>query len=104
MKILVPGSDGHCRSRCAEDSHEILLGATYDGMRRMDVVLGESDVQWTAIRAPRTLPSGEKRNYRLNIEGPMRHGWTITATDLTTALLDIAEHDDLSRKHMHVGK
>ena len=37
------------------------LGATYDDMRRMDVVLWESTAQWTAVRAPRIQPDETQR-------------------------------------------
>ncbi|ACV07351.1 NAD(P)H-binding protein [Kytococcus sedentarius] len=79
------------------------LGATYDDMRRMDVVLWESDLQWTAIRAPRIQPAIAKGRYRLSKNGPLRRGWAITAPDMATALLDIAERDDFGRSHVYVA-
>ncbi|MGP5700766.1 NAD(P)-dependent oxidoreductase [Glutamicibacter sp. 287] len=79
------------------------LGATYDDMRRMDTVLWESDVQWTTIRAPRIRPAKAKALYRLSREAPLPRGWTITAIDMATALLDIAERDDLNRMHVYVA-
>lgn len=78
------------------------IGATYDDMRRMDIVLWESDVQWTAIRAPRIRTIDGKRSYRLSSNGPLKRGWFITATDMATSLIDIAERDDLGRKHVYV--
>ncbi|MBF1355427.1 NAD(P)H-binding protein [Rothia dentocariosa] len=79
------------------------LGATYDDMRRMDVVLWESDVQWTAIRAPRIRPISGKGKYRLSDNGPLKRGWFITAEDMATALIDITERNDLGRKHVYVA-
>ncbi|MDQ1128972.1 NAD(P)-dependent oxidoreductase [Microbacterium sp. SORGH_AS_0888] len=79
------------------------IGATYDDMRRMDVVLWESDVQWTAIRAPRIRPKEGKGDYRLSADGPLARGWAITATDMAAALIDIAERGDLGRKHVYVA-
>ncbi|WP_458111001.1 NAD(P)H-binding protein [Arthrobacter sp. R1-13] len=79
------------------------LGATYDDMRRMDVVLWESSVQWTAIRAPRIQPAQAKGQYQLSSDGPLKRGWMITAPDIATALLDIAERDDLGRSHVFVS-
>lgn len=79
------------------------LGATYDDMRRMDVVLWESAAQWTAIRAPRIRSAGAKGRYRLDPAGPLARGWSITAPDMASALLDIAERDDLGRRHVHVA-
>ncbi|WP_418908734.1 NAD(P)-dependent oxidoreductase [Glutamicibacter endophyticus] len=79
------------------------IGATYDDMRRMDIVLWESDVRWTAIRAPRIRPSLGKGKYRFSADGPLKRGWYISAEDMATALIDIAERDDLARKHVYVA-
>lgn len=79
------------------------LGATYDDMRRMDVVLWEGDARWTAIHAPRIRPAKAKGSYRLDTEEPLRRGWSITAPDMATALLDIAERQDLGRTHLYVA-
>lgn len=79
------------------------LGATYDDMRRMDIVLWESDVQWTAIRAPRIRSVEGNGRYRLSLEGPLKGGWAITAADMATAMLDIAVRNDLNRMHVSVA-
>ncbi len=79
------------------------LGATYDDMRRMDVVLWESDVQWSAVRAPRIRPARAKGRYRSSVDGPLRRGWMITAADMAAALLDIVEREDLGRRHVYVA-
>lgn len=79
------------------------IGATYDDMRRMDVVLWASDVQWTVIRAPRIRSVNGKGAYRLGINGPLKSGWSITRADLATALIDIAERDDLGRRVVYVS-
>ncbi|WP_145942185.1 NAD(P)-dependent oxidoreductase [Corynebacterium glyciniphilum] len=79
------------------------LGATYDDMRRMDIVLWEGDAQWTAVRAPRIRPAKAKGNYRLDTEEPLRRGWSITVPDMATALLDVAERQDLGRTHLYVA-
>ena len=79
------------------------LGATYDDMRRMDVVLWESQARWTAVRAPRIRPVERRQGYRLSADGPLKRGWAITAGDMATALLDLAERDDLARRHVYVA-
>ncbi|MFV0433420.1 MAG: NAD(P)-dependent oxidoreductase [Leucobacter sp.] len=79
------------------------LGATYDDMRRMDVVLWEGSAQWTAIRAPRIRNVAGKGSYRLDREEALRGGFSITAPDMAAALLDIAERDDLGRQHVYVA-
>ncbi|QDW63343.1 NAD(P)-dependent oxidoreductase [Oerskovia sp. KBS0722] len=80
-----------------------VLGATYDDMRRMDVVLWESRAQWTGVRAPRIRRTSASGRYRLGDGAPLRRGWSIAAADLATALLDVAERDDLGRRHVHVA-
>jgi putative NADH-flavin reductase len=79
------------------------LGATYDDMRRMDVVLWGSRARWTAIRSPRIRSARDKGDYRLDAERPLRRGWSITAPDMAAALLDIAERGDLDRRHVYVA-
>ncbi|MGP6175123.1 NAD(P)-dependent oxidoreductase [Corynebacterium sp. A21] len=78
------------------------LGATYDDMRRMDIALWESHAQWTAIRAPRIRTAPARGSYRLE-NHPLSRGWTITAADMASALLDIIERDDLQRQHVYVA-
>ena len=46
---------------------------------------------------------GAEGRYRLSTEGPLRRGWSITAADLASALLDVAEWEDLGRQHVYVG-
>lgn len=79
------------------------LGATYDDMRRMDVVLWESTTQWTTVRAPRIRDRAGTGSYRIDAEAPLRRGFSITAADMATALIDIAERDDLSRQFVFVA-
>lgn len=79
------------------------LGATYDDMRRMDIVLWESDVQWTSVRSPRITASAAKNDYRFSAEGPLSNGWQITSADMAMALLDLAERDDVGRKQVYVA-
>lgn len=83
--------------------YQKFLGATYDDMRRMDVALWESTTLWTAIRAPRIQAAASKGRYRLGIDGPLKRGWLITAADMATALLDIADRDDLNRRYVYVA-
>lgn len=79
------------------------LGATYDDMRRMDIALWESRAQWTTIRAPYIRPTAAKEHYRKSTERALPRGWSITAPDMATALLDVAERDDLGRQHVYVA-
>lgn len=79
------------------------FGATYDDMRRMDIVLWESRTQWTAVRAPRIRAAKANGHYRLSSNGPIKRGWSVSASDLATALLDVLEREDLGRKHVYVA-
>lgn len=79
------------------------LGATYDDMRRMDVVLWESGVRWTSVRSPRITAAVPKNGHRFSAEGPLKNGWQITAPDMANALLDLAERDDVDRRQVYVA-
>ncbi|MFT4229123.1 MAG: NAD(P)H-binding protein [Microbacterium sp.] len=79
------------------------FGATYDDMRRMDIVLWESDAQWTTVRAPYIRDRPGTGSYRIATAGLVRRGFSITAPDLATALLDIAERHDLGRQFVFVA-
>ncbi|WP_370448697.1 NAD(P)-dependent oxidoreductase [Cryobacterium sp. TMT1-3] len=78
------------------------LGATYDDMRRMDVVLWESHARWTAIGAQRIRTAPGKGKCRLAGQ-PLPRGWVITEADMATAMLDIIERDDLSGLHIYIA-
>jgi putative NADH-flavin reductase len=79
------------------------LGATYDDMRRMDIVLWESDAQWTTVRAPYIRDRTPTGAYRIATDKPLRRGFSITAPDMASALLDIAKREDLGRKFAFVA-
>ena len=79
------------------------LGATYDDMRRMDIVLWESDAQWTTVRAPYIRDRAGSGSYRIATDKPLRRGFSITAPDMATALLDIVERNDLGRRFVFVA-
>ncbi|MFT3861135.1 NAD(P)-dependent oxidoreductase [Micropruina sp.] len=79
------------------------LGATYDDMRRMDIVLWESAAQWTTVRAPYIRDRSGTIRYRIATDKPLRRGFSITAPDMATALLDIADRGDLDRSFVFVA-
>lgn len=78
------------------------LGAAYDDMRRMERVLWESQAQFTGIWAPRIRDHCATGKYRLDDSEPLPRGTTITAPDMATALLDIAERSDFGRQYVFV--
>jgi hypothetical protein len=79
------------------------LVATYDDMRRMERVLRESRAQFTGNWAPRIRDHSATGKYRLDESEPLPRGMTITAPDMATALLDIAERNDLGRQYVFVA-
>lgn len=79
------------------------FGATYDDMRRMDRVLRESKVEWTQVRAPYINGALAKGKYRFSIDQQLPRYRDITAGDMATAFLDIAERADLGGKDVFVA-
>lgn len=83
---------------------ELFFGATYEDMRRMETILGASDVNWVALRPPRLIHKPAKGSYRLSPE-PVRGGRSITDLSVNLAaelredrvnigILTIVEPDD----------
>jgi len=80
-----------------------LFGVTYDDMRRMERVLWESSVDWTQIRSPYISSKPANGHYRFSNVTVPPHYRSITATDMATALLDIAARGDLDRQDVFVA-
>jgi putative NADH-flavin reductase len=78
-----------------------LFGASYDDMRRMEVVLTGSDVRWTVVRPPRLLDKAAKGSYRISTEAQV--GRSITRADLAAALLDVVADDTTVRTALSVA-
>jgi putative NADH-flavin reductase len=81
---------------------ELFFGASYADMRRMEAVLQESDQDWVSLRPPRLMRKPAAGSYRLDLK-PLKGGSSITHADLATALLDVLERDDLTRKALYVA-
>lgn len=79
------------------------FGATYDDMRRMERVLWESAVEWTQVRAPYISSKAAKGHYRFSDVKVLPRYFGITAADMATALLDIAQRSDLGRQDVWVA-
>ncbi len=80
-----------------------LFGATYDDMRRMETILRDSPAQWTVLRPPRLLDKPARKAYRLNPDGPLTKGPTLTYADLATALIDVLGQSNLTRQAVAVA-
>jgi putative NADH-flavin reductase len=72
-----------------------LFGATYEDMRRMERELGESHVDWVALRPPRLVDKQAIGRYRIDPVRPLPKARTLTCSDLATALLDSLDRVEL---------
>lgn len=82
---------------------ELAFGATYDDMRRMEVLLRASDVDWVSLRPPRLVNKAATGSYRLDASRPLRGARSLTYADLATALLDSLDRHDLYGKAVFVA-
>ncbi|MDX6299218.1 MAG: hypothetical protein QOF53_432 [Nocardioidaceae bacterium] len=81
---------------------ELVFGATYVDMRRMEALLRDSEVQWTVLRAPRLIDKSPAGRYRLD-DRPLRRGGSVRIPDLAAALLDTVSRTDLGRQSLYVA-
>jgi putative NADH-flavin reductase len=76
---------------------DLFFGASYDDMRRMEAVLGASDVNWISLRPPRLLDRPGVGAYRVQPGLPLPKARHIIFSDLAIALLDVLDRPDLYR-------
>lgn len=74
------------------------FGPTYADMRRMEAVLGDSRVDWVALRPPRLVDKPASGGYRIDASVPLPRARSIRYPDLATALLDVLEREELQRR------
>ena len=79
------------------------FGATYEDMRRMEVMLAESRVRWVALRPPRLIDRTDLGAYRVDAQRPLRRARSIRCPDLATALLDVLDREDLHGRAAYVA-
>jgi putative NADH-flavin reductase len=79
------------------------FGASYDDMRLMERNLAADSVNWTVVRPPRLTNGAAKGRYRASLDAPIRGGGSITRADLATALLDLIDRTDASRRAVYVA-
>ena len=82
---------------------ELVFGATYADMRRMETLLRGSDLDWVCLRPPRLVSKKPVGRYRLNAVRPLPKARSITYADLATALLDSLTRPDLYRRAASVA-
>jgi hypothetical protein len=80
-----------------------IFGGTYDDMRLMEAILGETNgVDWISLRPPRLVDKRPKGTYRIDTR-PLAKASAITCGDLATALLDSLTRPDLYRHAAYVA-
>jgi len=82
---------------------ELFFGATYDDMRRMELLLRGSDLDWVCLRPPRLVSKKATGRYRLDAGRPLPEAGSISHADLATALLDSLARPDLYRRVAYVA-
>lgn len=82
---------------------ELVFGATYDDMRRMEALLRDIDVDWVSLRPPQLVDKRAAGRYRVKANGPLPKARSITCADLATALLDSLDREDLYRRAVFVA-
>jgi putative NADH-flavin reductase len=75
-----------------------VFGSTYEDMRRMEALLGASDVDWVSLRPPRLVDKTATGEYRLDADRPLPQARSLTYADLAGALLDSLDRKDLHRR------
>jgi putative NADH-flavin reductase len=64
-----------------------VLGNVYIDLARMEDILRESDLDWTALRPPRLTNKPRSGTYRTAYGQNLRRGLTISRADLADAML-----------------
>lgn len=64
------------------------FGGGYDDMRRMEEILGASELDWTVFRPPYLLNAPARSRYRTAIDAPLSKAFVLTRSDLAAAMLD----------------
>ena len=82
---------------------ERVFGASKDDMRRMEVLLRGSDLDWVCLRPPRLVSKKAAGRYRLDASRPLPRAGSISYADLATALLDSLARPDLYRHIVYVA-
>ncbi len=73
------------------------FGGAYDDMRRMESLLGASDVDWTVFRPPRLTNGPATERYRIAIEAPLPRAFSVSRANLAAAILRAVDDRALFR-------
>lgn len=80
----------------------LVFRETYADMARMEAVLAESELAWTALRPSRLVKRHPSGHYRLDADRPPG-GASISHGDLAAALLEVLERPDLAGRTVFVA-
>jgi putative NADH-flavin reductase len=80
-----------------------VLRAHYADLARMEDLLRDSDLDWTAVRPPRLIDKPLTGEYRIAIEQNLRGGSTISRADVAHAMLAVIDRPETVRKAIGVA-
>ncbi len=79
------------------------FGGAYDDMRRMEKLLIESDVDWTAFRPPRLTNAAATGRYRIAVETPLPLAFSVSRANLGAAILRAIDDRALFRHAVSIA-
>ncbi|MGH3899941.1 MAG: NAD(P)-dependent oxidoreductase [Pseudonocardiaceae bacterium] len=82
---------------------ERMLGAVYDDMRRMELLLEASDLEWTVFRPPRLVHRPGTGRFRCAVGRPIPRGWSLPRADLAMAMLAAVGDHTLIRRAVTIA-
>lgn len=80
-----------------------LLKHGYDDQRRMEKLIGESNLEWTIIRPPRLTDSKMTGQYRLGIDEFLRNCLRISRADVAHFILNNIYNKDVWQTTVEIG-
>lgn len=92
------GNDGPVTKYVVKPLIQRLLRESFADARRMEELIGASQLDWTIVCPPRLTNGTAKGTIRSNTEGTVRGGFTITRADVATYMLDAVDNAALNRK------
>jgi putative NADH-flavin reductase len=75
-----------------------ILRESFADARRMEELVGASELDWTIVCPPRLTNGAAKGTFRSNTDGTVRGGFSMTRADVAAYLLNAVDDADLIRK------
>jgi putative NADH-flavin reductase len=88
-----PG-DGFVMRYLASPLVKVVLREHYADLARMEDVLRDSGLDWTAVRPPRLTDKPMTGTYRTAYERNLRRGWFVSRADVAHYMLDALDRPD----------